>query len=186
MDLKFKVMGKRQNEAVTVFLQETKIPLTLEEFKNLQHQYQLELFPHCKPMPGAMELLRLLDQNKFPFCLATSSTFKSFCCKIQNHHEMFDLFNGNFLFGDMVKESKPHPEIYLAAQKMLGKQNPLVFEDSILGVEAGLNAGFKVCWVRSSSFAREAEKYYDVKALEERCFIVLESLEEFDFYKASV
>ena len=46
--------------------------------------------------------------------------------------------------GDMVKEAKPNPEIFLKAAEALGEkpENCLVLEDSLNGVEAGIKGGF--------------------------------------------
>ncbi len=52
------------------------------------------------------------------------------------------------VFGDDVKNLKPHPEPYLEAARRLQVQRPLVFEDSPAGVESARSAGFDVVLVR--------------------------------------
>ncbi len=46
------------------------------------------------------------------------------------------------VFGDEVKNLKPHPEPYLLAAERLGVKRPLVFEDSEAGLASATSAGF--------------------------------------------
>lgn len=48
-----------------------------------------------------------------------------------------------------VAHGKPFPDIYLAVAEQLGvkPQNCLVFEDIVPGIQAGKNAGMRVCAV---------------------------------------
>jgi beta-phosphoglucomutase len=46
------------------------------------------------------------------------------------------------VFGDEVKNLKPHPEPYLLAAERLGVKRPLVFEDSEAGLASARAAGF--------------------------------------------
>ena len=69
--------------------------------------------------------------------------------------EFFDVIIG----GNMVKHSKPSPDIYLAVADAL-KVDPkrcLVFEDIIPGIQAGKNAGMKVCAVEDAYSLQEKE-----------------------------
>lgn len=47
------------------------------------------------------------------------------------------------VFGDEVKNLKPHPEPYLLAAERLGVVRPLVFEDSEAGIASATAAGFR-------------------------------------------
>jgi beta-phosphoglucomutase-like phosphatase (HAD superfamily) len=66
-----------------------------------------------------------------------------------------DMFDG-LITGDMVKNCKPDPEGYLMAADMLGlkPENCYVFEDSLQGIQAGINAGCKVVAL-TTTVARE-------------------------------
>lgn len=46
--------------------------------------------------------------------------------------------------GDMVQQAKPNPEIFLKAAEKMGEEpgHCLVLEDSLNGVEAGIQGGF--------------------------------------------
>lgn len=66
---------------------------------------------------GAERLLRHLDANKIPFCLATSSSNESAEVKSRHHIKLFSLFNHKVMGSSDpdVKEGKPAPDIFLVA-----------------------------------------------------------------------
>ena len=98
-------------------------------------------------MDGARELLDLIQQLDIPRAVATSTRSALALVWL----EKVDLLH-YFEFvvgGDQVTNSKPDPEIYLAATQKLGC-NPtscLAFEDSENGVRAALGAGLRVIQV---------------------------------------
>jgi HAD superfamily hydrolase (TIGR01509 family) len=53
---------------------------------------------------------------------------------------------------EQVKRGKPAPDLFLAAAQQIGCEPStiLVFEDAVLGVQAGRAAGMKVCGVTTS------------------------------------
>ena len=60
-----------------------------------------------------------------------------------------------------VKKGKPSPDVYLEAARQLGADPSecLVFEDIVKGIEAGKNAGMKVCAIEDVySFAQREKK----------------------------
>ncbi len=91
--------------------------------------------------PHAREFLDYLERQQIPKCLATS-TGKDLC-----HHKLSGCGLLDYLplrvCGDEVADSKPAPDIYLAAARKL--QEPasglLVLEDSENGLVAGMQAG---------------------------------------------
>jgi len=100
-------------------------------------------------------------------------------------------FEGRIICADDVKQGKPCPDVFLAAAKLLGRtvedgdypdvdetsrserKKGLVFEDAILGVQAGLRAGMQVVWVPDIRLTA----LEDGKALKPQQ--ILTSLEEF-------
>ena len=64
-----------------------------------------------------------------------------------------------FLHSADVTNGKPDPEIYLKAADRLNARpdSCVVFEDSVAGVKAGLNAGMKVVAVTTTHSADEFE-----------------------------
>ena len=64
-------------------------------------------------------------------------------------------FFGVIIGKSQVKNGKPHPEVYLTAMDMLGVQADqcVVFEDSLAGVQAAVNAQIKTLGVLTSETA---------------------------------
>jgi HAD superfamily hydrolase (TIGR01509 family) len=64
------------------------------------------------------------------------------------------------LSSESVKRGKPHPDVFLAAAEKLAvpPQQCLVFEDSLIGIEAALAAGMRVFAIPSGNHAAIAKK----------------------------
>lgn len=92
--------------------------------------------------PGVYELLQYLREQDCKIALATASTreYSSENLRLAGIEEYFRYM----VTGDMVKEAKPNPEIFLKAAEVIGEQpeHCLVLEDSLNGVEAGIRGGF--------------------------------------------
>ncbi len=96
---------------------------------------------------GLFNLLRFLRENSVKTALATSSSceYSQWILKKCGAYEYFDAF----VYGNMVTNGKPHPEVFLTAAKLLSLDTSdcVVLEDSLTGVDAGLNAGIRVIMV---------------------------------------
>lgn len=94
--------------------------------------------------PGVEELLEWLAAEGVRMAVATSSAAPIAALKLTRTGiiKRFEYIVG----GDMVRHSKPHPEIFLTAAAMIEAHIPrtLVFEDSSNGVKAGVAAGCTV------------------------------------------
>ena len=94
-----------------------------------------------QPVPGAVAFVRGLQRQNVPRALATSASPRSVAAVLE------DLgLTGEFpviVTADDVERGKPDPEVYLAAASGLGvtPRHCVVFEDSLVGVEAALRAG---------------------------------------------
>lgn len=100
-----------------------------------------------QPVPlkkGVKTLLDLLVKNKIPAAIATSTAYEIAIKKLSNAG-IFGYFN-ELVSGDMVRESKPHPDIYLMAAERIGikPERCIALEDSETGVRAALAAGMQV------------------------------------------
>ncbi|MBR5003840.1 MAG: HAD family phosphatase [Erysipelotrichaceae bacterium] len=90
---------------------------------------------------GLVELLRYLkESNQFKVCIASSSPceYVKWLVSTIGYDYPFDVIIG----GDMVKNAKPDPEIFLKAASLVNiePENCLVLEDSKLGHVAAKNA----------------------------------------------
>ncbi|CAI2174661.1 20529_t:CDS:2 [Funneliformis geosporum] len=156
-DIKSKMMGLRQREAVALLIKETGISLTIDEYVEESIVRQKEKFPFTKPMPGVMRLVKHLKEHNIPIIVATSSHRKAFEFKSMNNQELFKLFDG-IVCGDdpEIKHGKPAPDIFLTARERLGNpslEQCLVFEDALNGIQAAKNAGMPVIWIPDPNLA---------------------------------
>ena len=90
--------------------------------------------------------------------IATSSRMDSVNKKKKNHEEMFRSFQ-HIVSGDdpCVIHGKPAPDIYFEAAKRLGMHPSecLVFEDALMGAQAGRAAGCHVVAVPDPRMERK-------------------------------
>ncbi|KAG0199715.1 glutathione synthase [Mortierella sp. GBA30] len=163
-ELKAKLMGLREKESAEILVRESGADMTPEEYLHERHLLQLERFPHCVPLPGVMRLIKHLKANKIPIAVATSSYRKNFNIKSMNNQDLFTLFDV-IVCGDdaAINRGKPNPDIFFVARDRLAQhfgqdtvlnENCLVFEDSPIGVQAGVNASMKVVWVPDENIGR--------------------------------
>jgi len=97
--------------------------------------------------PYVIEVLTLLRKKGIKLGVATSNSgylFEGFA-KSSNLYDYIEVA----IVGEDVKYGKPKPDCYLEAAKRLGvtPDECLVFEDIIVGLTAGKNAGMKTCAV---------------------------------------
>lgn len=91
--------------------------------------------------PGLYALLNALDQRGIPYAVATSSVRNNAETRLENIHVLHRL--QGLITGDMVRNGKPDPEIFLRASEAL-KLPPeacMVLEDSPHGILAAHRAG---------------------------------------------
>lgn len=118
-----------------------------------------------RPFAEAMKFVEELNERGIRTCIVTSSSM----IKMNNAFEQLpgfrDMFDG-LITGDMVKNCKPDPEGYLMAADMLGvkPENCYVFEDSLQGIQAGINAGCKVVAL-TTTVARERIEVLDANKI---------------------
>ncbi len=113
------------------------------DFTNKVRKLQVERFnQELAPMPGALELLSRL---KVPYCIATNGPRE----KVELTLKLTGL---RPFFGEQIYSAydlgffKPDPGLFLQAAAGLGEaaEYCAVVEDSLPGIEAGLNAGMQV------------------------------------------
>ncbi|SMG38778.1 HAD family hydrolase [Agreia pratensis] len=90
--------------------------------------------------PGARELLSSLRESEVPCALVTMS-FGVMAEHVRSFIP-FDAFDV-VVSGDSVENSKPHPEAYLEAARLLGVsiEECVAFEDSVPGVTSAASSG---------------------------------------------
>lgn len=126
-----------------------------------------------RPFPGAVEFLQNLKTEGIPFAIATSSDNLKMQKFFSQNPVLKELITV-VVTGDMVTHSKPHPECYLTAAKMINREieNCIVFEDSLQGLAAGRASGAKVVALSTT---------YPEEALRGKADIIVPSLADFHF-----
>ena len=120
-----------------------------DEFQALTRKYFFEIVENeGLPMKkGVVEILEFAKANHIKIALATSSS-RDYAMKCLNDAGIANCFDG-IVCGDMVKNSKPDPEIYLRACELVdvNPKNALAFEDAPAGIRAAVAAGMQVVMV---------------------------------------
>jgi len=110
-----------------------------EESKNFHEKYYGGRLPMKE---GVKELLSFLKENGYLTAIASSTRIATVTSEIKDAG-LYDYFD-KIIGGDMVKNSKPDPEIFIKAAGELGV-NPdeaYVIEDSYNGIRAAYAGGF--------------------------------------------
>lgn len=121
-------------------------------------------------MPGAVAMLASLT---LPYAVVTNAGFDDMNFKF-DVTPLGPFFHPELRFsGQALNMPKPEPGAYLAAAQKLGvaPQHCVVVEDSIIGIQAGLNAGMQV-W----GFTADANEAALLTAGAHRCFSHLDQL----------
>ena len=176
--IRVQLMGIPDSTNGDIFHNWAKLPISREQFaQELREQMQVQ-FQSCEPLPGADKLLSDLSHaqnssgDKIKLALASSSKSHSFNLKTSRPEtkKLLDFFQPKQrILGDDARvrqgRGKPAPDIYLVALQSLNSaadaeetimpDECLVFEDSVVGVEAGRRAGMRVVWVPHQDVAAE-------------------------------
>jgi len=116
---------------------------SIPEYLNKKNNYYCELLAanELYPLPGISELLNALDFGGIKKAIASGS--RNARLILDNLH-MVDRFDV-IVDGTMCQKSKPAPDIFLLAARMLSVSpcSCAVIEDSQVGIEAAAKAGMK-------------------------------------------
>ncbi|GAJ23288.1 unnamed protein product, partial [marine sediment metagenome] len=107
-----------------------------------------------KPLPGALELVKALDEGGISMAIASSTTIENIHL-IVGSLGIADYFKA-VITGHDVSEGKPSPQVFLLAAQRLGAEpkNCIVIEDAVAGVKAAKSAGM-YCVAVSNSHPQE-------------------------------
>ncbi|MEM7550177.1 MAG: beta-phosphoglucomutase [Bacteroidota bacterium] len=106
-------------------------------------------------LPGTYSTLERLKKEGAKICLASASKNAIPVIKSLGIEEFFD----EMVDGNMVWKSKPNPEVFLTAARLLRLESKdcLVFEDAISGIEAAQAAGMSTVGIGSEDVLTEAD-----------------------------
>ncbi|MGD8427233.1 MAG: HAD family phosphatase [Balneolaceae bacterium] len=130
----------------------------IEKLADAKEQLFRDLFaPEDHAVAGIFDFLEQLKSYNIPMAVATSAPAEN-AEYILSRLSIKDYFEV-VLDSSHVNVGKPDPEVYLKASERLGKEasNCIVFEDSVSGVRAGLQAGAAVVGVMTTHTPDELE-----------------------------
>ncbi|KAH8351912.1 hypothetical protein KR084_000576 [Drosophila pseudotakahashii] len=152
-DLKMRCMGKPNAEQAALIVNTFHLPFSLTEFESQQELQWRSKLGFIRLMPGVERLLNHLNEFNVPMAIGSGSCRDSFRIKTRRHSRLFDVFHHVVLSGsdEEVRQGKPAPDIFLTAASRFGDSPEpskcLVFESSLVGMEAALTAGMQVVLV---------------------------------------
>ncbi len=111
--------------------------------KKLDDVMEKKLSTKLNLIPNALEIVNDCKRSELKIALVTASSGRLMSAVLKRFP--VGIFDTTVSYDD-VKRSKPDPEPYLLASKTLGVDitNCVVIEDSLTGVQSGLNAGAQV------------------------------------------
>lgn len=153
------IEGMSFSETAAYFKETFQIPDSLEQIKSDWNRMAYEKYTKEVPLKkGAKEFLDYCRNQKILLGIATSNS-RELVESTMDALKIRDYF-GCIMTGCDVAKGKPAPDIYLATAKILGVEPSecLVFEDVIMGIMAGKNAGMEVCAVEDEFSMHQLEE----------------------------
>ena len=151
-------------------------PETLVALKRKHYKHFFYSNSDLGLIDGVLNLIKDYHKNGLTLVLASSAAMTSIT-------QIFDRFDLNQYFlaklsGGDLKESKPHPEIFIKAAEASGfsKEECIVIEDSTNGIEAAKGAG--IFCVGYDSFHSKNQNY-------SKADLVIKDFKEIEFRKIS-
>ncbi len=151
-------------------------PETLVALKRKHYKHFFYSNSDLGLIDGVLDLIKDYHKNGLTLVLASSAAMTSII-------QIFDRFDLNQYFvaklsGGDLKESKPHPEIFIKAAEASGfsKEECIVIEDSTNGIEAAKGAG--VFCVGYDSFHSKNQDY-------SKADLVIKDFKDIEFHKIS-
>lgn len=145
-DLQREIEGMSFSEVAVYFKERFQMKESLEEIKEIWNTMAHEKYTTEVPLKkGAKELLDYCKENGIRLGIATSNSrhLVESTVKALGISSYFDFIATSC----DVQKGKPAPDVYLWTAKNLGvdPSDCLVFEDIVMGIRAGKNAGMTVC-----------------------------------------
>jgi HAD superfamily hydrolase (TIGR01509 family) len=143
--------------------------------QQLIHTQALKMRGNTPTMPGALELVRELQEHGIKTGLVSASPRIIVDAVLDNLGH--DLFPFSISSND-VENTKPHPDCYLKAASMTDSniQNCLVFEDSLTGMNAATSSGAFLIAVPHLVTIEESKRVRVISTLEQLNFAKLTQL----------
>lgn len=170
-----RLRGVSRMESLSIILEKAAREYSEEEKQAMaarKNGYYVELIGSLTPddmLPGALDTLDLLKANGVKIAIGSSSRNTPIILRQLRLENAFHAVAD----GNAITRSKPDPEVFLLAAKLLGlaPENCLVVEDADAGVEAALAGGMRVLGVGGAArnpkatFAAESLAAVDIRTI---------------------
>lgn len=142
------IEGLSFTETACFFKERFSLPESIDEIKRIWNEMAMDKYRHHVPLkPGVSQFLEAMYRRRVRMGIATSNSKELATCCIEalGIGRYFDAV----VTGCDVGAGKPSPDVYLKCAGLCGVKpsDCLVFEDIPVGIDAGHNAGMKVCAV---------------------------------------
>ncbi len=121
----------------------------MEQFNELTRAFFREIVAAegLAMKPGVKELLSYAKEKGYRLAVASSSR-REHAVDLLTKAGVYDYFDGS-VFGDMVKNAKPDPEIYRTACEVIGAapEKTVALEDAPAGVRSAAGAGLRAIMI---------------------------------------
>lgn len=150
---------------------------TKEEYAALKNKWYLDYIGRMTPeeiLPGSLEFISELKNAGIKTALGSASKNTPLILERLGIARLFDAVAD----GNVVKNAKPDPEVFLTAAKMLEvlPKTCVVFEDAVAGVESALNAGMHCIGIGSKKILKNA--HFVVSGLDKMSLKKLNEIEK--------
>lgn len=152
------VIGKSFYLSDAFYREKFDIDATVEEMMDQRTGVAKRFYAEIIPLfGGVIEVLETLKAEGWKIALATSSVSPLILPMLKRHG--IDVLFDAIITGEMVKNGKPNPDIYLLAAEKLGVEprNCLVVEDALAGLQAGNLAGCQTIAIPDPRWLNVAE-----------------------------
>ena len=142
------IEGMTVRETAVYFKEQFQIPDPIETMMGDWHTMALDKYRHEVGLkPGAKEMLDWCRTNHIRTALATTNS-SDLTDAVLDALSIRDYFD-SIRTANEIGRGKPFPDLFLFCAKEIGVEpaSCLVFEDTEMGIRAGLAAGMKVCAV---------------------------------------
>ncbi|MGB3848799.1 MAG: HAD family phosphatase [Tunicatimonas sp.] len=155
-EYKAQVNGRVMHTILPQLLGRSLSPEEIRRFGDQKEEAYRDAYrDHIRPTPGLVAFLEELRQQNVPRAIATSAPPANVTFTLD--HTKLRPYFPVIVDDTMVTQGKPDPEVYLlsAAQLNMPPERCIVFEDAILGIQAGKNAGMYVVGVATTHTREE-------------------------------
>lgn len=147
-DLQDAIAGMSFTETAEYFKKRFALPQSVDEIKTDWNRMAYEQYATHVPLkPGAGKFLQKMRKQGILMGIASSNS-RELIAACLHSNKVSEYFEHIIISCDVPK-GKPAPDVYLLAAERLGvkPEECLVFEDIPEGIQAGKQAGMKVCAV---------------------------------------